>query len=126
MRIDYAKPPIIDPWCLHFVEYFNANGLPTQMSCQGHNDTNMSMYWIEFTNNVTEKEIIDFQLKHLDETGNFASNGRFANRLYVYLADDGFVKPHYSWHYFAATIEAAMADFNQWQKDDLKKGGTYV
>lgn len=38
----------LDPEVIPLVEYFNRVGLPTCMSCQGHNSTNMSMFWIEF------------------------------------------------------------------------------
>ena len=50
--------------------FFNENGLPTNMSCQGHNKTNMSMFWIEFDRMVTEDNIIRFMRSHLNWMGN--------------------------------------------------------
>ena len=87
---DKAK---IDPECLPLVEYFNRHGLTTAMSCQGHNNTNMSMYWIEFASGVGEKDIIRFQQEHMPGIlGNFTSNGRFAMRLYMaWMITDAYV-----------------------------------
>lgn len=112
-------PSVIDPLCLPLVEYFNSRGLPTRMSCQGHNDTNMSMFWIEFDETVGEDAILDFQVHHpSDMMGNFASDGRFAKRLYVAMDKDGILRPFSSWHYFAATVAAAMEDLHKWQEMD--------
>lgn len=47
----------MDKFVIPLIEYFNANGLPTHMSCQGHNSTNMSMFWISFTDEVGVKDI---------------------------------------------------------------------
>ena len=66
----------IDPGVIPMVKFFNENGLPTHMSCQGHNRTNLSMFWIEFDPSVTEEDIVSFQRNHLDKLGGFSSNGR--------------------------------------------------
>ena len=50
----------IDPGVISMVKFFNENGLPTHMSCQGHNKTTMSMFWIEFDRSVTEDNILNF------------------------------------------------------------------
>ena len=84
--------------------FFNENGLPTNMSCQGHNKTNMSMFWIEFDRMVTEDNIIRFMRSHLNWMGNFCSCGRFAKRVVAYTS-------------VAATVEAADADLYQWTHD---------
>lgn len=116
---DKAK---IDPECLPLVEYFNRHGLTTAMSCQGHNNTNMSMYWIEFASGIGEKDIIRFQQEHMPGIlGNFTSNGRFAMRLYMALDDDGCIRPVKGWHYFAATVDAAFEDLEQWKSYDNRR-----
>ena len=88
------------------------------MSCQGHNKTNMSMFWIEFDKSVTEEDILGFMKKHLTQQGTFISCGRFARRLI------GFHNPKTTewskgeyWCYFAATQEAADADLRKWKDD---------
>ena len=46
----------LDPDVIQMVKFFNKNGHLTHMSCQGHNRTNMSMFWIEFYQSVTEND----------------------------------------------------------------------
>ena len=104
----------MDKEVVSLVNYFNKNGLSTYMSCQGHNSTNMSMFWISFTKNVTEQDIINFQKKHRDSFGNFTSCGRFAERLYV-----GKESIEKEWCYLAATIQAANADLSKWINQDI-------
>lgn len=99
----------MDPMVIPMVEYFNANGLETFMSCQGHSRINMSMFWIEFEGNVSKKDIIKFQNNHLNKSGNFCSNGYFANNLY--MCDGEICR---GWRYFAATIDAADDDLKKW------------
>ena len=50
MNINYNE---LDTYVIPLVQYFNENGLPTIMSCQGHNKTNISMFWIQFSKTVT-------------------------------------------------------------------------
>lgn len=104
----------MDKFVIPLIEYFNANGLPTYMSCQGHNSTNMSMFWISFTDEVGVKDIERFQRKHLDSFGQFCSCGRFAKR-YVVCKNE----PINRWEYYAATINAAMTDLSKWKSDDI-------
>ena len=92
----------IDEKALPLVDFFNKNGLPTHMSCQGHNKTNMSMFWIE---------IVAFQRKHTNEFGAFCSCGRFVIRI---LATGNSDKVEYRYQYMAATIEAAYSDLKSW------------
>lgn len=104
----------MDKEVIPLVNYFNKNGLSTYMSCQGHNSTNMSMFWISFTKNITEQDIINFQKKHRDSFGNFTSCGRFAERLYVGKESIG-----KEWCYLAATIQAANADLSKWINQNI-------
>ena len=104
----------LDSKVIPLVEFFNTNGLKTHMSCEGHNKTNMSMFWIQFDNSVTENDLIHFMENHstINKYGKFFSScGRFAQRIYP--SPKGIVK---SWNYFAATVEAAMEDLNNWKK----------
>lgn len=99
----------MDERVIPMVEYFNSENLKTMMSCQGHNDTNVSMFWIEFDWSVSQDDIVEFMKKHTDKYGNFFSCGRFAKRvIWVY----GFVRE--TWCYFAATPEAADTDLQLW------------
>lgn len=76
----------------------------------------MSMFWIEFDPEVTEKDIIRFQNKFLNWQGNFCSNGSFVN--IVSVADQ---EVDHHWRYMAATIEAADDDWKEWRKNRIKQ-----
>lgn len=102
----------LDKAVIPLVRFFNQNGLPTCMSCQGHNDTNMSMFWIEFDKAVTEDDIVSFMRNHLQWNGMFCSNGRFAKR--VFASHNAIYE---CWCYFAATVKAADADLHRWTHD---------
>jgi len=104
----------LDPLVIPMVEYFNQNGLRTRMSCQGHNETNMSMFWIEFDRSVTNDDIIEFQRKHTDKYGGFCCNGRFVIRILANTNGVG-AGVEYSIQYMAATIEAANDDLKRWR-----------
>lgn len=99
----------LDEKVIPMVRFFNEHGLPTCMSCQGHNDTNMSLFWIQFHKSVTRYDILSFMQKYLQWNGTFYSNGRFALRLLG--RHDGFDE---RWCYFAATIKAAEEDLQRW------------
>lgn len=106
----------LDPLVIPMIRFFNTYGLPTVMSCQGHNKTNMSMFWIQFSDDVTEDDIEAFMQAHLDWRGTFTSCGRFAKRFSgFYSVKDGQWKTEEHWCYFAATPEAAAEDLYQWQ-----------
>lgn len=108
----------LDKEVIPLVKFFNENGLPTLMSCQGHNQTNMSMFWIEFDKSVTEDDILNFMHHHPDKYGSFFSNGRFAKRIWgAHSIRDGEWNKVGCWCYFAATIEAANDDLQRWQND---------
>lgn len=101
------------------VEYFNSNGLKTSLSCQGHNRTNLSMFYVEFAESVTKHEIEEFMKKHLNFLGQFCSCGRFANRTFVFHdVRTGEPKTRDRWSYFAATIEAANSDLDKWKNEE--------
>lgn len=108
----------LDHGVVRMVEFFNLHGLPTSMSCEGHNKTNMSMFWIEFDKTVTEDDILSFMKKHLDYRGVFISNGRFANRVIGFfdVTTNTWAKRN-TWCYFAATKKAADGDLNKWLHD---------
>lgn len=103
----------LDPLVIPMVAYFNQNGLKTRMSCQGHNKTNMSMFWIEFDRSVTIDDIIEFQRKRTDRHGGFCCNGRFVTRILANTTGVG-EGVGYSNQYMAATIEAANGDLKRW------------
>ena len=107
----------LDPEVLPLVSYFNSVGLPTVMSCQGHNKTNMSMFWIQFDRSVTGEDIIEFQRKHINEYGCFCCNGRFVMRILANTTGLG-TGVEYSYQYMAATIEAAKEDLEDWNGAD--------
>ena len=114
----------LDPLVVPMVEYFNRHGLPTYMSCQGHNKTNMSMFWIEFNSSVTDEDIQRFMQAHLDWRGTFLSCGRFARRgLGCYSVRDRSWNFYGNWCYFAATPEAADADLKNWESHSDKWEG---
>lgn len=114
----------LDPLVVPMVRYFNENGLKTHMSCQGHNSTNVSMFWIEFDPCITEEDIQEFIKNHLTQYGAFCSCGRFAKRMYGYY---NLVTQEWStiesWNYFAATQEAADEDLKRWTSPENKWQG---
>lgn len=99
----------LDLGVIPLVQFFNERGLVTHMSCQGHNKTNMSMFWIEFDPSVKEDDIVKFQREHLNKWGGFNSNGRFVLRLIASATGVA-----HSWEYMAATQEAADMDLYNW------------
>lgn len=54
----------LDSKVIPLVEFFNQRGLKTHMSCEGHNKTNMSMFWIQFDKSVSEDDLIQFMNNH--------------------------------------------------------------
>ena len=119
MEIEEWEKEGLDPAVIPLVKFFNNSGLKTYMSCQGHNQTNMSMFWIQFDKSVTEEDILGFMKKHPGKYGSFFSNGRFAKRLMgFHSVPDGTWKKEESWNYFAATVEAANRDLLTWQNDE--------
>ena len=102
----------LDSKVIPLVDFFNQRGLKTCMSCEGHNKTNMSMFWIQFDKSVTEDDLIQFMNNHQFESKYgkyFASCGRFALRIYP--SPKEIVR---EWSYFAATHEAAEQDLKNW------------
>lgn len=108
----------LDPEVIPLIRYFNQVGLPTRMSCQGHNTTNMSMFWIEFDKSVTSEDIINFQRKHTNKHGGFCCNGRFVMRILANTTGVG-TGVAYTYQYMAATIEAAREDLKHFIGDEL-------
>lgn len=106
-----------DPLVRPIVQYFNDIGLTTKMSCQGHNSTNLSMFWVEFANEVSEDDIASFMTKHLNQYGHFCSCGRFCNRLYV-VNSSVIVR---GWYYMAATPDAAREDLRRWTNGYIRE-----
>lgn len=118
MNIEIEGCSNLDPEVVEMVQFFNENGLVTRMSCQGHNETNMSMFWIEFDPSITLEDIVKFQKEFINWQGNFCSNGSFAE--IVYYAEEAV---HRHWRYMAATIKAANEDLEEWKthKEDVNK-----
>lgn len=113
----------LDEGVVPLVEYFNENGLTTNMSCQGHEMLSMSMFWIEFDKSVTEDDILDFMKNHLRKHSQFCSNGRFAKWLIgFHSVPDGTWKKEESWNYFAASVEAAHDDLEFWKNGTKWEG----
>ena len=112
--MDYYRMGL-DPLVIPIVQFFNENGLKTIMSCQGHNRTNLSMFWVEFDKSVTAEDILHFMRNHLDWRGQFTSCGRFAKRVFggYSVIDQTWQTTEY-WCYFAATVEAANKDLSDW------------
>ncbi len=107
----------LDQYVVPMVKFFNENGLKTSMSCQGHNKTNMSMFWISFADEIATNDILRFMQNHLDWCGQFISCGRFAKRVFGgYSVSDQMWKTTECWCYFAATVEAANEDLSRWTK----------
>ena len=113
-NINYSE---LDPGVIPLVRYFNSVGLSTYMSCQGHNKTNMSMFWIQFHPLITQEEIIQFQKEHTNRIGGFSCNGRFVQRILANTTGFG-SGIHFSYQYMAATVEAAMEDLKHWEEQD--------
>lgn len=107
----------LDPEVIPLVKYFNEVGLPTCMSYQGHNETNMSMFWIQFDKSVTAEDIIDFQRKHTNEYGGFCCNGHFVMRILANTTGVG-TGVEYTYQYMAATVTAAKEDLKHWGGSD--------
>lgn len=108
----------LDKRVVPLVQFFNENGLPTSMFCQGHNETTMSMFWIEFDKTVTQDDIVKFMRKHLTWMGNFCSCGRFAKRVIAYTSVTDYSEAvRECWCYFAASAIAANADLYRWTHD---------
>ena len=117
---DYNVTGELDQEVIPMVEYFNSVGLPTYMSCQGHNDTNMSMFWISFEKSVTIEDLVAFERKHTRWAGGFPCCGRFVVRV---LANSNVLTPEgveLRCQYMAATVEAAKKDLARWKEDDTK------
>jgi hypothetical protein len=97
----------LDPAVIPLVNYFNSIGLKTHMSCEGHNQPNKSMFWIEFEKTVTDEDIEAFLIQLQAKYNSSATCGCFAMRI--------FPGPKYTmrrWRYMAATHEAAQCDYN--------------
>ena len=116
---DKAK---IDPECLPLVEYFNRHGLTTAMSCQGHNNTNMSMYWIDLPQALVKKTLSGSSRSIclaywviLHPTG-----GLPCACIWLWMITDAYVLLK-GWHYFAATVDAAFEDLEQWKSYDNRR-----
>ena len=109
----------LDPLVIPMVDYFNKSGLNTCMSCQGHNKTYMSMFWVQFDKSVIEDDILNFMKGHLSAQGTFISCGRFAKRVIgFYNVRTTEWSKEECWCYFAATREAADADLQRWSCDN--------
>lgn len=116
----------LDPLVIPMVNYFNKSGLKTCMSCQGHNKTYISMFWVQFDKSVTEDDILNFMKGHLSAQGTFVSCGRFAKRVigFYNVRTTEWCKEE-CWCYFAATQQAADTDLQRWSCDNSAFDGIY-
>ena len=107
---------MIEPHALPLVEYFNEKGLTTCMSCEGHSRPYQTIFWVSFTDDISEEQIIEFQKAHSMKSSYgeyFCSYGRFAMRTFL-----AFGKICHSWNYFASDWASAYADLEEWKKID--------
>ena len=121
MDIDRFQLPVseIDADVLPLVRYFNSRGLRTSMSCSGHNDTNMSMLWVEFDEmDVTEKDIMRFQSMHTRPYFAFCSNGSFGSMIYASNNDGKFWTKVSTLRYQASGVAAMRDDLARWLEED--------
>lgn len=112
----------LDPKCVEMVKYFNENGLPTCMCCQGHpereypENLSMSLFWIEFKWTVSKRAIEKFMRKHATRypkgTMTFWCNGEFVERFGIGFSE---------YRYVAANPEAAMDDLARWKAEDQER-----
>ncbi len=133
-RTDYEAMGL-DARVIPMVQFFNDNGLKTALSCQGHEDVNMSLFWIQFDESITEDDVADFMWKHrtkFDMTEApekyrrregydrwFISNRRIAERLLVSVEG----RHGRCWMYVAASPEAAEDDLEIWKR--AERGETF-
>lgn len=103
----------LDEGVIPLVEYFNSVGLTTEMSCEGHSQPSMSMFWISFTPDITQEDITNWMEYHLNEWGHFTSCGRFVQRFYI--VDGGRLVTSYQ--YLAANKSAAATDLLKWKEE---------
>lgn len=115
-KIDYSK---LDSGCAPLVEYFNLQGLSTFMSCQGHGTTSQSLFYISFSDAVTDDDILNFQKRHLDSRGCFCANGHFSKRVFIYTDAQGDCALYNQWEYVVGSVAAAHDDLMRWSADHL-------
>ena len=128
--IDYSK---LDPGCVNIVRYFNSVGLTTSMCCEGHYTLNQSVFWVEFSKELTDEDIFNFMNNHLHYWVSFSGkifkcfipNGEFCKRALP--IKDGI---KYRWRYIVGNSKAADQDVFIWKKMDkgeiLWNGPSYV
>lgn len=89
----------MDEGCKELVAYFNEHGLETYMSCEGHwpERPNMSLFWISFTDKVTDEQIMQFKKEHNDLFGWFVKRLIYEDWL--------------EWRYIAANKTIAHLDY---------------
>ncbi len=104
----------MDEGVVELVNYFNQRGLTTAMSCEGHDNLRMSIFWISFDKGIGKEQILAFMRRHVDSRGGFCCNGRFAERLGLGPKSDWS-----TWCYFAANKQAAQDDLKRWLEDEM-------
>jgi hypothetical protein len=73
MEINYKE---IDRLCSPMVRLFNKIGLPTQFSCQGHDDPQMNSFYVIFQPYVSDDDIKEF-LSKVEKSGHTPLAGSF-------------------------------------------------
>lgn len=89
----------MDKGVIDLVNYFNSVGLTTYMSCEGHypEKPHMAFFWISFSNDVTDQDIISFNKAYP------MLNGWFVKKL----IDETWLE----WRYIAPNKEIAALDY---------------
>ncbi|WP_458459284.1 hypothetical protein [Pseudobutyrivibrio sp.] len=115
-EIDYSK---LDEACIPLVRYFNSIGLETKMCCQGHDNPFQSLFWIEFSKNVSIKDIKNFIDNHSYKIYNPKTKRIGKSEL---MCGWFCLRGLYNrWHYIAGSIEAADKDYEVWTNMDAGK-----
>lgn len=79
------------------VEYFNSIGLKTKMSCEGHDDPSKALFWISFSEKVTDEDIMAFKDTHSFLNGWFVK--KYINNSWL------------EWRYIARDKHIAALDY---------------
>lgn len=108
----------IDPICIPFIEFFNDPrvGLPTEFSCQGHEDKQcFNHFFILFNAKVTEEDILNF-LKRFDWT---KLDGEMLNGAFkLWLRQGTDEEWHKNWMY--EICEGTVEENQEMAKSDLE------
>jgi len=117
-EINYTQ---IDEKCIPMVKFFNTVELFTKFSCQGHDDRFGNQFWIMFSIEVTDLDILIF----IDKYSNKYDHSPFAGKFVKWMRkiDNKIVS---NWMYEIAygscmiNQQFAENDYNKMVKGDFK------